>query len=148
MANVKTVQVKEIKVPHYNNAYNGEEGTSLSDVLDICDDGERIQLTITDIYNKETNINLFISNLPYCCGVFELGEISVSRDINITDVTKVLDTLVTKNTNFTLMINTNGIEDSIIFEKALAKCKYFTLVKTFKNRNSKNIIKMWVSNND
>lgn len=146
--NKKIVLNKEVKIPYYTNNYTDNEGTSLIDILDRCNDDDKLELTIKDISGIEHEVYITYNSLPHCCGVYELGELSTSKNIPIIELTKVLDTIVCKNNNFTLIINTNGINDSIIFEKALSKCKYFNLVKSFKNANSKNTIKMWVSNND
>lgn len=46
------------------------------------------------------------------------------------------------------MVNTNGKGSSLNFEKGLAKSKYFTKVKTFKNVGTGSVIQVWLSNNE
>lgn len=61
-------------------------------------------------------------------------------------ITGVLDAVVKKITK-TLMINTNGVNSSGYYEKALANCQYWQLIKTFKNPGSGSTIKTWMSKN-
>jgi len=95
--------------------------------------------------NKKLNFDT--STLAYCCGITELGNFRINVNIKIEDLTKFFDLLVAGITNHTLIINTNGIDDSKTLETALVKCKNWTAVKKFKNSNSGNMITIWISNN-
>lgn len=99
------------------------------------------------LLENKTQINFSISVLPHCCGISEFGDISVNTKSDIQMLTKFLDEIVNSVKGHTFIINTNGIDDSARYEKALANCKNWTLVKTFKNANSGNTIKMWISTN-
>jgi len=104
----------------------------------------------------DSEINISTNLLPYCCGVVEIGELSYSFKHRlvpvfelkaIKELSNFLDKLV-EYKGKTFMINTNGKNSSVMFEKALAKCKNWVLVKEFVNFNSNNTIKMWISNNE
>lgn len=142
----KVVKPAVIKSPKYFDREMQESYSSIKELkLEIVDCGvvDLMIDTIDDVYFR-------IEDTEFCCGLLELGEIHCSKGIPIKELASVLDRAVecvSENKN-TLIINTNGKDASIIFEKALAKCKYWTLVKTFKNGNSGNTIKMWISNND
>lgn len=125
--------------------------------------GEEPQSTISDCilgtechYNGEINlykdgkliVQSDISDLPYCCGVLELGNLYTDKTCTTKELTEYLDALVNEAKGKTLIINTNGEVHSKRFDDALIKCKYFVQVKTFKNSSSNNTIKIWMSNND
>jgi hypothetical protein len=86
--------------------------------------------------------------LTDCCGVLVLSSLFAvnSKKYNYKDLIEALDLLVKHNT-LTLQITTNGKNGNATWEKALEQSEYWTMVKEFKNPNTGNTIKMWVSNN-
>jgi hypothetical protein len=115
------------------------------DFLDGLEESNNINFG-TDYFDFETN------TLLNCCGVVEIGAINLSKNFPEKDVLTILEYLLSIYTkdngkSYTFIINTNGKNDCVRFEQILAKCKYFTLVKTFTNINSGSTIKMWISKN-
>lgn len=96
------------------------------------------------INNKFLQFEVF--RMPACCGITELGSLGAHKDINTKDAANFIDALVTKG--HTIIVNTNGVVDSLRWDSILTKCKYFEIVKRFQNLNSKNMINVWMSNND
>lgn len=84
--------------------------------------------------------------MPACCGITELGSLAAQEGINTKDAANFIDALVIKG--HTIIVNTNGVGGSLRWDSILTKCKYFEIVKRFKNSNSKNMINVWMSNND
>ena len=91
--------------------------------------------------------NFTVSGIPYCCGISEFGELSASRALNIDKASDVIDCIIERHKGHTFMVNTNGNASSRIWDAILTKSKYFNCVKAFKNANSGNTIKVWISNN-
>lgn len=147
---VKKVEVKIIKTvevyPKYEDPDSGIVVNSIEELkinLEDC-----VDLNVTLSKNNLTNISFSSEELPHCCGIHEIGNLSADRDFPVKELTKILDRLVESKPNQrTTLINTNGKSSSIVFELALAKCKYWTLVKTTPNPGTSSIIKMWISNN-
>jgi len=145
----KIVNTKQVKlfVPKadYYSCNSGESYGSLESLIDTEGD------EILDGFDLKFNNQILygsVERVPYCCGILEIGDIKVDKNFNIPELTKFLDLITNQEKGITLMINTNGKADCIIFEKALAKCKNWICVKSFKNANSNNIISMWVSKNE
>jgi hypothetical protein len=84
--------------------------------------------------------------LPHCCGVYEVGSLEVSSKFK--GLSQILDGLAVANAGLTLIMNTNGRDASLLFEEALVKCKYWTKIKRFLNKNSGRHITVWMTNND
>jgi len=100
-------------------------------------------------HDRPDNVYYFmwdLNDLPFCCGIMEIGQLSLRKEFPKNILKGVLDAFVF-NQKFTFVINTNGKDSSIQVEAALKECKNWTLVKTFESPNTKNTIKMWVSNN-
>lgn len=86
--------------------------------------------------------------LTNCCGIIELGDFNIQKDMPVGELVKVLDSVAIQK-NKTTLITTNGKDSSVIMEKALTASKYFTLVKSFRNgSNSGNTVKIWLSSNE
>ncbi len=157
MATVKQIKsnntlVKETIVkryPIYFNEDSDEEVFTIKEVLNTLSSfGEEDREKIRISYKNKTSIIGFESiPLPYCCGVIEIGNLQCSNNIELKDLQELIDGLPILSKGKTLIMNTNGQQPSVMFEKVLPKCKNWVLVKTFKN-NGRNTIKMWVSNND
>jgi hypothetical protein len=147
----KITNTKQVKVviPKTGTYYNANTGDSFGSIEELIQDS--IELSNGNSYAIEIskkNLCFMVEQLPYCCGICEIGELGANKDIHIPDLTKFLDLIINQEKGITYMINTNGKADSIIFEKALAKCKNWICVKSFKNASSNNIISMWVSKNE
>ncbi len=116
--------------------------------INFDDSDEDEEISIESNINGNKYFNFSISQLPHCCGINEIGEFSLTNGFNIKQLTEILDLLVSNSgSGKTAIINTNGRESSIMLEEALLKCKRWVLVKSFINSNSKNTVKMWISNN-
>lgn len=141
----KTVIPKSTKVDVlvFENDYTDEKSPNVDDVIGDVGDTDNFRITS----NKGDSIAFETNSTPFCCGLVEVGELrSTVGKGGIDFAAKVLDSAV-KNTKYTLIINTNGTGPSVTFEKALAKCEYWQLVKTFPNPGSRNTLKLWVSKN-
>ncbi len=142
------VQSKKVFSPHFLTT--GKEIT-VKDYLSA--NSSYIDIDYAYEEHKEVGITFQLETLPHCCGIHEIGDLSTDINNNnkskaLKGLVEVLDTTASEYTGNTLILNTNGKANSLIFDEALAKCKYWTLVKTFKNKNSGNTIKMWVTNNN
>lgn len=146
IVNTKQQKVIAPNTDQYYDSNSGEHHGSLEALVEDIDEIAGGDYFSFKFNNKSIQFN--VEQLPYCCGILELGELSAAGDVNIPDLIKFLDLIVNQQKGITYMINTNGKGDSIIFEKALAKCKNWICVKQFKNANSNNIISMWVSKNE
>lgn len=155
MSTIKQIKInKKLKILVTKNQYptfecNYEDETSDINLainqLDIYKDVNNDIIVRTSTFAK--SISFSVNILPFCCGILEIGEIRCDEGIDSKILISILDGIVTKVKGKTLIINTNGLPDSLEFEKVLPKCKNWVLVKTFKN-DGENTIKMWVSNND
>ncbi len=157
MIKVNTIKTNKILVkekavetlPKYINSNDGEHKSSIKEIIsnfNSLEDENKEEIEI--IYkNKSSRIGFMSMNLPFCCGVIEIGDLKCSSNIELKDLQDFVEGLPTLCKGCTLIINTNGQQPSIMFEKVLPKCKNWVLIKTFKNQG-RNTIKMWVSNND
>ncbi len=109
---------------------------------------EDYQIELELSKSRFTTLEFSLQQLPFCCGIIEMGALECDKSFPINELTKILDLFIQKHKGITFIINTNNRDSSILFEKALPKCKYWTLVKTFKNANSNNIISTYISNNE
>ena len=91
-------------------------------------------------------ISFECNDLPHCCGIFEFGELNISGNFPLKQFKELFSNIIENDPGKTFMINTNGRDDSKIFETLLSKTNLFTPVKKFKSGNSGNIITIWISN--
>lgn len=147
---VEKIVVKEVYPKYTLNDVDEDKDTNLDNILELLNLGndELDSIYIETSISTSFTINFTSTELPHCCGIYEIGDLSTNGNIDITELTKILDGLVRTVKKKTLIINTNGKGVSVYFEKALAKCKYFTMVKSFKNGGTSSTIKMWISNNE
>ncbi len=141
----------EAKYPKYvSNNGTGEELGTLTEAFqddNNIEDGYSVDIEVMEAANSPSKyVSFDVAMLPNCCGVLEIGHLNVANTFPVEELTNLLDLSVQEAGGRTLIMNTNGKSDSIIFEMAIVKCKYWSLVKTFKNTTG-NTIKMWVSNN-
>lgn len=141
---LKKKEILKYKDLDYNVEYSTLEELVKPLISRIIEDEDQCRNNL--LFSKK-KFSFRITQLEHCCGISELGGFIVDRTINIEDLTKFFDLLVAGITNHTLIINTNGIDDSKTLETALVKCKNWTAVKKFKNHNSRNMITIWISNN-
>ncbi len=155
--NIKTPSVSPEKYPQFysNNRYDAENTESVQkavlqelDYANIKDEESSLDFDILTSSNVIHSVGMVTNTLPYCCGIIELGELSADKGAPSKELAEILDTIVINTKGKSFIVNTNGIGVSLVFEAALAKCKYFTLVKSFKNNGNGNIIKVWLSNNE
>jgi len=116
-------------------------------------DGNEIK--VSNIYYTNSNVSLYYtekneefyiefdySDLEHCCGVTEFGGLYITKGFS----QEVFDSIMKQMTKGSLkIINTNGKYESVEWERLLENCPSFELVRTFKNPNSKNTIKVWLS---
>lgn len=117
-------------------------------VFDFDEEDTCFEIEVQTSNNNSKNMTFLVTQQKYCCGISEIGDLHVDKLFSINELTKILDAWVKVIKGRTFILHTNNKDDSIIFEKALVNCERWVLVKTFKNKNSSNIIKMWISNND
>jgi hypothetical protein len=143
---VVKVKVEEYKdvYPRYENRYG--EQLEKGDFEAVFDDDNIDADVIKSSTGKNGFIKLEGNTLLNCCGVIELGNLKATNVDNV-HINHILNNILSVSGGRTVIINTNGKQDNVLYEKALAVNKNFTLVKTFVNPSSKNTIKMWVSNN-
>lgn len=96
---------------------------------------------------KKNHLWFAQEELPYCCGIIEFGDLQTRGNIPQKNFNELMALKLHSLSGVTVMINTINSEGLKHFEDLLTKCPYFVLVKEFINPNSKNTIKMWVSNN-
>lgn len=113
------------------------------------------EIKFSDIDQRESELDVYYldkeeyfgiefdcSDLDHCCGVIEFGNLFITKGFS----QEVFDSIMKQMTKGTLkIINTNGKDESVKWESLLENCPYFELVRTFKNPNSKNTIKVWLS---
>lgn len=133
-------------------------------------DGNFISIAINKPKGKTLGINFSSDQLIHCCGIYEFGSIHITyptsspnnkqKSLYNKELIPHIKTLFkqlfaeedvqndNRTTKLSFMINTSsGSKDTLVVEEALKDEELFTCVKTFKNYNSGNTIKMWVSNN-
>jgi len=125
-------------------------------VTEMIDNLEENEETLNEIYIKDskgnTIIDSTIAELPYCCGVEELGEISYNRPSSesVRTACKEIVLAVIQNIDKTIIVNTSTSQKgkpskSRNFEEYLSP-EWFTMVKEFTNPGTGNTIRMFVSN--
>ena len=158
MATVKKITKNKIlpsikkELSQYIDFYDGDkefislEQLALNNKQDNDDSDTMHKIGINDVIFRYS-----LQNLPFCCGIIELGSISILNEsgkvINFNELSKYIDLIIQDMPGKTLIINTNGTGYSAILEKALIKCKNLVSIKKFKNSSSKNTITIWLSNN-
>jgi len=100
-------------------------------------------------YSSRSNamrLDASLEDLPYCCGVTELGEIRIDSNFPEECIKGFVKTLFDEFAGC-LIINT--VSDSYCkpLQDVLDVSPYFTCVKIFDNPNTSRTIKMFVSNN-
>jgi len=133
--NIKNIVLKDILV--------NDDGSPIS-LEDIWDYAEANEINYIDSQNISRYLSLSIEDVPYCCGVKEIGELEKIEFISQKAFNYLVKGLLLSN--YTFIINTNGEKASLSWDEKLEKCKMFTCIKEFKNPSSENIIKVWVSN--
>lgn len=144
---VKPVVIKE-KTLTFEAENACEEFSTLEAAIEAeIDENSGFAINIINPILPKNWMAFNIEDLPYCCGINELGDLECDKNFPTDQLTKILDMYISNGSQKTSIINTNGNGSCIKYEIALAKCKNWTLVKTFKSPSSGNTIKMWISNN-
>lgn len=147
----KPVNIKKAKKIHFVPYYKFEDeygGRNTADEVakGIQKDGDNCYVVkYFAAENKIVVIEFELLGFSTCCGMTEIGNLNATDS---TGITELLDSIASSNKGHTYMITTNGRNASKYYEAALAKCKYWTKVKSFVNKNSKNTIQVWMSNNE
>lgn len=149
----KTKKVK-LKDPEELATYPQYIPSNFNTIEDELKLGDDVDVVVYIKLNKttETKFGFYCNQLPYCCGVYELGDITCSKELKPQHINKMLDISLQSVTNpngrsKTVIINTNGVGPCVPLEAALKVNKNFTMVKEFVNTSSGAKIKMWISNN-
>lgn len=155
MATIKKVKiVKRKAVDDKSKIYkNCTTGKVFSKVEDLITDIDSSAYGFYDEYNVDIQIegkalNFGENGMPFCCGMDELGDLTVEEGIDIVKAAKFIDELVSRIPGRTTIVNTIQVGGPKRFADVLEKTKSFVLVKTFKNKNGGNTIKTWISNNE
>lgn len=140
---VASINTKSIKNIVFKDVLVNDDGAPIS-LENMLDYAEANEINYIDLQNTFNSISIPMEDAPYCCGIREIGEL---RNINFISQ-KAFNYLVKGLllSNYTFIINTNGEKASLSWDEKLEKCKMFTCVKEFINPNSKNPIKIWISN--
>lgn len=143
--NVEKVTIPKVKTVKKLIYINEDFNEGSENAVDVIGD---ITKTGCHSYTSNQNDDIYfeLGQSPYCCGFREVGDLQLTKGTKIEFITNILDALVVKNP-YTMYINTNAKGSSIEYEKALAKCKYWQKVKTYKNPGSSSIITLWISKN-
>lgn len=115
------------------------------DLRNYIDSGEHLKLEY-NFRGAKYDISFDVCDLPFCCGVLEFGNLIISRNFPQKAFNHLIETIC-RSTKRTFIINTNGLDNSKMFEEKLKKCGWFTAVKSFKNPSSHNRVIIWISNN-
>ena len=129
--------------------------SDINEMGDI-DEGADPVFSISSDKSKFT-FGLSISEDDNCCGLYSLGDFSIHRDsTNIPEKEKIelvkeaFSRLIEKSKNgngeFTLFLTLIKSKPCSYVKEALKDGSLFTLVKTFKNKNSGNTNDLYVSN--
>ena len=108
---------------------------------------------ITVYKNNLTIFSFRFSELVYCCGIIEIGNLyyNTAKLKTLSTLNEDLKVFLDEITHYAngklLVLNTNGQGISIKYDKALSECKNWELNKKFVNNNTNNIIKVWFNKN-
>ncbi len=112
---------------------------------------------IDDLYDGVSiELNRFkfsfsVSESPWCCGSYEIGNFSSYSADNHKKECEALEIVFKKilaGTQFNLFIHTIDTHHCKIVEEVVQRNDMFTHIKTFVNPNTNKTIKMWVNNNN
>ena len=132
---IKQIVLKDVIVDDTNNPIALDNMLSCAESQEIC---------YVDSEGKSKPIYFEIDDLPYCCGLYEIGNLNNINFVSQKAFNVLMKGLLTSNITF--IVNTNNETASKTWEEKLVKSKMFTCVKQFTNPNSNNPIKVWVSN--
>jgi len=128
-----------------------DEDKSIDDSC-ISSDFENEEFFVAVKYKDESNnfrrFSFEATVLRHCCGVCELGNLSNVETFPQDKFNEYFKMLLRILKGKTLIINTNGKNNSVGWEKYLRSSKLFVPVKKFKNANGGNTVTIWVSNNE
>jgi hypothetical protein len=149
---LKPIDVEKVQKPFVDNSSDEEYETIEGLILGDFPSRRILDATLIDVVLGNIDLSFEIQQLPYCCGVFEIGFIRSSFLHKETKNDRIylkqfLDAMLNQYSGTTFIINTNGRTDCKLLEEVLPKCDNWALVKSFKNVNSGNTIKMWISKN-
>lgn len=103
-------------------------------------------IVIEDNY-FQTFFRANIDQLPYCCGVFEIGEFNYGGSYawrNSSVIDTVFRRLLRENKYVFIANLINNYECNVV-KASFKRTGLFKMVKRFKNPNSGNFIEVWVS---
>ena len=122
--------------------YESRSHIDENDAQEIIDNGKSGGLSFNN-----SNIKFNVSQLPYCCGVFEIGELGAldGKKIPQEAFNELMEAFGEKG--YTFIVNTITTGGAKSWEPFLDACPSFQLVKSFKNENSGSIVKIWLSTN-
>lgn len=149
MSKVKLKENNNKFIPYWYDEREEKIISNLDEFFEekIGEDDENDIFELKYFYQKNNwfNIDFSTEDTPFCCAVLEIGQIDFSKTTSTEVLDQLFNSILTSQNGRTMLINT--IKDLKHLEEYLSKSELFTLVKTFKNPNTGNTIKMWVSNN-
>lgn len=97
-------------------------------------------------------ISFEITPTPYCCGLFEIGNLYMhlteKNEKNYKIAANIIDKYIETFKTRYFILNTNGMHPNAIYENVLPYCKYFQSIRSFYNVNSGRIVTTWISLNE
>lgn len=144
--------VAKKSIPLYSIKGDGQkvDGESMEEVIDnlaLENDFSDGSLGFMKLGTPILGMN--IEDFPFCCGVTVIGEFFAAKEGTEKEITHFLDVLTShpKLKGKTLMATTASSAHCLRMAKAFAASKYWVEVKDFKNANSGNTVRVWISNN-
>lgn len=118
-------------------------------------------------YSGQEIFNINIARLPHCCGMLEMGNIFLEEgmfselpDKQIAALTTYIDDYfgwllrksnsgrkITRKHLFVANLIPDVDKGSLLVRESFIRTGYFSLVKSFINSNSYNLVEVWISNN-
>ncbi len=145
----KAVKEKKLR-PYYIDDDSWEDNSKIYSLREYLEqkewlkgftDAGSIDIEYCDENGKLHQVGFCIEAAPYCCGLYEIGELYGGLpDRAMSNLFRYIF-----QEDFAYIINT--IPDNKKWETFLKNSTKFKKVKEFKNPNTGNIIKMWISTN-
>lgn len=155
----KTPAIKLKNLPYSVEQLGSEKFATIKEIFqseevsDIFGGGDDYFVVLKD---GEELFGFEILEFPRCCGASVLGEFSFGHKLTPAnwikmepEIMEIINTVpqLKVNQGRTLTCTTATSTPSDYLGKALAKCNFWTAVKSWKNPNSANTVTLWVSNN-
>lgn len=151
-------------VPPHKYTINGYQGLTVQEILENDEFDAEFSSSDQLVFKQVKGLQLSfdVGELNHCCGALLLGSFSIAcipdshkkkiwaeLQPEMIELFNGLPQLLS-NKGLTLTCTTTSEKDSPskLVGHVLEKCSFWTAVKTWKNKNSGNLITLWVSNNE